>query len=301
MATTRMKMQCRLGAWLMGLMLCAPLAVRAQTVPLAVPCPAPATPVLPVAPPCNPAAAAAPNGTPAPANPQPEPHAGDIIVAGQKGAPPGDPAQKLNQKSFAVVQFADHAVVGPAANVYAKVLPNPLQQGIHNGLYNLREPAVFAAFVMQHRIGKAGETLARFTINSTIGVAGLFDIAKRRPFHLPRRANGLADTLGFYGVGPGPYMFLPLIGATTLRDLVGVMVDRLTLPTLVGAPFNTPPYGTTIAIVGGLDDRVAQDSNLKQWMADPHPYAAVREAYLAGRRQEIADLHSHHARVPAGN
>jgi len=299
-------------------LLLAPLAVHAEAAPpsqstlvvaspvpqVKPPCTAAATPVSPDVQPCDtPAPAPVVGGAPIPhaAAPPREALAGEIIVQGHVGAPPGDPAQKLNEKSFAAVQFADHAVVGPAAAAYRKVLPNPLQQGIHNGLYNLREPAVFAAFVMQHRIGKAGETLARFAINSTIGVAGLIDVAKRRPFHLPRRANGLADTMAFYGVGPGPYMFLPVIGPTTLRDLVGVMIDRMTLPMLIGAPFNKPPYSLSIAVVGGLDDRVAQDDDLKRLMADPHPYAAVREAYLADRRQEIAGLHRHKTAAPAGN
>ena len=171
------------------------------------------------------------------------------------------------------------------------MLPNPLQQGIHNGLYNLREPAVFAAFVMQHRIGKAGETLARFTINSTIGVAGLFDIAKRRPFHLPRRANGLADTLGFYGVGPGPYMFLPLVGPTTLRDLIGGGMDRLVLPLAVGAPFNKLAYTIPTGVVSALDHRVEIDEHLRLLRTSPgDPYIAMRVDYLARRKAEIDGL-----------
>src|SRR3546814_2444079 len=65
------------------------------------------------------------------------------------------------------------------------------------------------AYMLQFKPGKAMETAGRFTINTTLGVAGLFDVAKRKPFFLPYRPNGLANVLGYYGVGPGPYMYLP--------------------------------------------------------------------------------------------
>src|SRR3546814_9806039 len=80
------------------------------------------------------------------------------------------------------------------------------------------------------KIGKALETVGRFAINSTIGAAGVFDVAKKAPINLPYRSNGFANTLGFYGVEPGPYFFLPLVGPTPLRDMVGDGIDLLVLP-----------------------------------------------------------------------
>lgn len=100
---------------------------------------------------------------------------------------------------------------------------SPIRSGLRNFRFNLHEPIVCVNFLFQHKVGKAGETLARFAINSTIGVAGVFDMAKRRTFRLPRRRNGFGDTMGFYGVKPGPYFFLPLIGPTTARDLLGTV------------------------------------------------------------------------------
>src|SRR3546814_1283739 len=76
----------------------------------------------------------------------------------------------------------------------------------------------FLNFLLQFKIGKAAETLGRFAVNTTFGVGGLFDVAKTMPFNLPYRRNGFANTLGFYGVEPGPYFYLPLIGSTTLRS-----------------------------------------------------------------------------------
>ena len=93
---------------------------------------------------------------------------------------------------------------------------------------------------MQLKPRKSLETLGRFAINSTAGIAGLFDVSKNRPINLPRRVNGFAYTLGYYGVKPGPYMYLPLIGPTTVRDLVGRVGDISLLPVVVGGPFSDP-------------------------------------------------------------
>src|SRR3546814_2446438 len=91
--------------------------------------------------------------------------------------------------------------------------------GLGNALRNISEPVNFLNFLLQFKIGKAAETLGRFVVNTTFGVGGLVDVAKTKPFNLPYRRNGFANTLGFYGVEPGPYFYLPLVGPTTLRDM----------------------------------------------------------------------------------
>ncbi|MBL7373267.1 VacJ family lipoprotein, partial [Escherichia coli] len=79
-------------------------------------------------------------------------------------------------------------------------------------------------------------------VNTTLGAAGLFDIAKRKPFRLPHRPDGFADSFGFYGVKPGAFLFLPVVGPTTVRDLIGGLMDRMVLPTAIGVPFNRLAY-----------------------------------------------------------
>jgi phospholipid-binding lipoprotein MlaA len=141
---------------------------------------------------------------------------------------PSDPLQSVNIKAFELTHSVDKAVFRPVALAYRHGLPSPIRSGLRNVLTNLNEPVVFANYLVQHHPGKAAETLARFTINSIIGVAGLFDVAKTRRFNLPHHPNGFADTLGFYGVKSGPFLYLPLIGPSTVRDLFGDVVDRLT-------------------------------------------------------------------------
>ncbi len=149
-----------------------------------------------------------------------------------------DPLAKLNAQSFAAIQAIDTAVVAPVALGYASAVPKPVRNGLRNLLRNLDEPASFLNHILQLKIGRAAKSAARFGINSTIGVGGLFDMARRKPFNLPYRPNSFANTFACYGVGNGPYFYLPLVGPTTLRDLFGLGLDKAVLPTVVGRPFD---------------------------------------------------------------
>jgi phospholipid-binding lipoprotein MlaA len=114
------------------------------------------------------------------------------------------------------------------------------------------------------------------------------DVAKKRPFNLPRRSNGLADTLGYYGVGPGPYLFLPVIGSTTVRDLLARPFDLLILPAVLPAPFRDPSVALAKGTLNALDERVNFDEDLRRLREqNDHPYAAVRDYYLTRRQAEI--------------
>lgn len=248
----------------------------------------------------------APVAAPAPPPALPEPVAaepvpvkaaepGEIVVTARQGPPPGDPAERINMVSFEAMQGVDKALVGPVSQGYEKGVPKPLRQGLRNALNNLSEPVNFVNYLLQLKPGKAVRTLGRFTINSTVGVAGLVDLASRKPINLPYRRNGFANTFGYYGIGQGPYMFLPLIGPTTARDLTGRLLDLSFLPTLGGAPFNTPYYSLGTGTVRSLDDRVEFDETLRKLRNDcPDFYASERQWYLATRKADIEDLHGRH-------
>jgi phospholipid-binding lipoprotein MlaA len=230
-------------------------------------------------------------GSAPPADPPLE--GGDIIIVeGTVGPPPGDPAAQINEAVFNVAQDIDMAVVGPVAEVYEDDIPKPLRNGIRNFLRNLLEPVNALNFLLQLKPGKAFETLGRFVINSTVGVAGVFDVASDDPFNLPWRRNGLANTLGYYGVGPGPYFYLPLIGATTLRDLAGSLVDQSIVPFVVGPPLNTPYYAVPAYTLNSLQFRMEFDETLGAIRDSIDPYTALREYYLCRREREIEALHN---------
>jgi len=245
----------------------------------------PIPPVAPATPPAAPTATTAPTATNGPAT---NGQAGGDIVVTARVPSKADPVEVLNAQSFEVVQAVDRAVIAPVTHGYMRVVPKPAQKGLHNFLNNLDEPIVFANFLLQLKLGKAAETFARFFINSTVGIAGLIDVAKKKPYNLPRRSNGLADTLGYYGVGPGPYFFLPVIGPTTLRDMLARPFDLAILPTAVGKPFTNPAVSLGKGTLSALDERANTDeSHRKLHQESADPYVAVREDYLARRRAEI--------------
>lgn len=221
----------------------------------------------------------------------------DLVVTARPDAPPEDPLQSLNVEAFSAIQSVDKAVTGPVAVAYKKSVPGPIRSGLRNLLSNLQEPVVALNYLLQLKPGKSAETIGRFAINSTIGVAGLFDVSKKRPFNLPRRNNGFAYTLGYYGVKSGPFMYLPLIGPTTLRDLVGRMADLSVMPAVVGAPFNDPKFAIPTTVVRLIDERAEADEAIRDLRENSSdPYSTVRESYLRTRQAEIDALHG---RAPA--
>jgi len=213
-----------------------------------------------------------------------------IVVEGQIGPPEGDPMVELNETSYRITQAVDDALVEPLAYGYRDGLPGPLRDGLGNVVRNLSEPANFLNFLLQLKFGDAAETLGRFAINSTIGLGGLIDVAGSDEIGLPYRRNGFANTMGYYGIGPGSYLYVPVAGATTVRDIIGNSLDQLVLPVAVGRPFNTPEYGVPVFIVSNLESRLEVDEELSRIEDTIDPYAARRDTYLARREREIAEL-----------
>lgn len=216
---------------------------------------------------------------------------GNEIIVTARTRSPIDPLQTINAESYAIIQAIDEAVVEPSAHAYEKVVPEPVRNGLRNFANNLHEPAVFVNFLLQLKPGKAAETAGRFLVNSTVGVAGLFDMAKRKPINLPRRRNGFADTLGCYGVKSGPFLFLPLIGATTVRDLIGGSIDGfnipLPLPGTVARSLTQPPIAISRSLARELDKRIDFDEDLQKIRNSSDPYVATREHYLQRRQAQI--------------
>lgn len=221
-----------------------------------------------------------------------------IIVTARGAPPPEDPLRGANAVSFAVIQSVDHNFVAPVAIAYKQTLPVPLRDGARNFLYHVQEPVVFINYLLQLKPGKAAETLGRFVVNSTLGIAGLVDVAKKPPFNLPRRNNGFAYTMGYYGIKSGPYLFLPLIGPTTLRDVIGRSIDLLLLPTVLAKPFSQPAWTLSTTTVRSLDERAESDPVLRELNAQADPYAAQREAYLTKRQMQLDALMGRPKAVP---
>lgn len=254
-----------------------------------------AAPASPVPPPGQPTAAqppAAEGAIPPPAGGgSADPDEESAIVVQARTATPADPLANINAKTFEAVQAVDQAVVAPVAQGYQQKVPSPVRSGLRNFLRNLEEPVSALNYLIQLKPGRAIKSVGRFTLNSTMGWAGLFDIAKRKPFNMPYVPNGFANTFACYGVGPGPYFFLPVAGPITLRDLVGLSIDKAIVPAAVGKPLNTPYYAVPAITIDALNDRIEIDAHLEDLRTNsPDPYVATRELYLRQRKAEIAAI-----------
>lgn len=197
-----------------------------------------------------------------------------------------DPWERTNRKFFNLHQKIDRAALRPAALGYKSAVPRPLRTGLRNAIRNLTEPVVFVNDVLQAKPGRAARTFTRFVGNSVFGIAGLWDIAGKTG--LPHRDNGFGLTMARYGVKPGPYVFIPLMGPSTQRDVVGSGVDFATDPfTWIKVPGRVI-FGATRVVVGGLDTRAELDPQLEQINSTAtDPYATLRSLYLQNRQASV--------------
>jgi phospholipid-binding lipoprotein MlaA len=201
----------------------------------------------------------------------------------------GDPVEGVNRELFSVHQLLDRVFFRPVAMGYKAVVPRVVRTGIRHVISNLTEPVVFLNDVLQLKPKRAVRTFGRFTINTVLGVGGVIDVAKGEK--LPHRNNGFGNTLGRYGVGPGPYLFIPLIGPTDLRDLIGGQADGVVLPLAVGKPFNKTEFIVPNLVLNGLDLRAESDADLKVLLGGAaDPYATLRSVYLQSRAAEVAEV-----------
>lgn len=214
----------------------------------------------------------------------------EIIIEGTYGPPESDPMEQFNAESYRITQAVDQALVEPLAYAYRDGLPEPIRDGLGNVVRNLAEPSNALNFLLQGKVGKTFETLGRLLINSTFGLGGLIDIAGKPGIGLPYRRNGFANTFGYYGGGSGPYLFVPISGATTVRDLSGSLLDQALLPFVVGKPFSKIEFAATYFVINGLDSRLEFDAELAEIRESDDPYGMRRDTYLARREREIAAL-----------
>lgn len=215
----------------------------------------------------------------------------------QQATPPkrhhakGDPLEGFNRAMFAVHTTLDRLFFRPLAKAYEKIVPKVVRKGLRHFFSNLGEPLVFANDVLQLKPKRALKTFARFTINSTIGVAGTLDVAKGEDRGLEHHDNSFGNTLGRYGIGPGPYLFFPLVGPGTLRDTVAGLAEGQVLPLAVGNPFDRAEYRVPRGVITGLDLRAEADGAYNALIGSAvDPYATLRSAYLQDRAGTVAEL-----------
>lgn len=198
-----------------------------------------------------------------------------------------DPYEDTNRQIFQFNQNVDRNVLVPAAEAYRTVLPQPVRQSVHDFLQNLNNPVIFAHDVLQARPDLAADTLGRFVINSTVGVGGMFDVATRAG--IPYHPNDLGITLAHWGVGDGPYVMLPVLGPSSVRDTVGLIGDSFADPgDIVASQHHLLWASVARAGTSGIDERsrnIESLADIEKTSLDY--YATIRSLYRQRREAQI--------------
>jgi len=198
---------------------------------------------------------------------------------------PGDPIEGFNRAIFKFNDKLDVWFLEPVAKGWDFILPDRVQRSVDKFFWNLRFPIDFANSVLQAKPKRAGIVLGRFTINTTVGLAGFFDPARK--IGLDPAHEDFGQTLGYWGVGGGPYLVLPLLGPSNIRDGLSLPVDSATAvwPWFVEWYVSLSVRAVDVVNTRSLYLDIVRD--LKRDSLDY--YAAVRDAYLQRRADLIAD------------
>jgi phospholipid-binding lipoprotein MlaA len=203
-----------------------------------------------------------------------------------------DPFEDTNRQIFDFNQVVDRNVLVPIAKTYRTALPDAMRDSLRDFLRNLRAPLIFVNDAFQGEFERAGQTFARFTLNSTVGLAGFVDVAGRWG-QLPYHEDDLGLTFGVWGIPEGPYLVIPVLGPSNPRDLVGQVGEGFGDPwnvLVTGNPWNLRWIPVVRGGVSGIDQR----SRYIETLADIERtsldyYATIRSLY----RQRRAALIRH--------
>jgi len=211
------------------------------------------------------------------------------LIAGCASTPaakpdPRDPWERFNRASFKFNDALDRAIARPAAKAYVKVTPRILRTGISNALSNLSTVPTVINDTLQGKMRQAGRDSARFLLNSTLGLGGLFDPASAAG--LENNDEDFGQTLGKWGVKSGPYLMLPILGPSTVRDIFGRGVDQFTYPVNYLDDTSTRYI---ISAVDFLDLRASLLDLDAQLERSYDRYAFVRNAWLQRREYKVKD------------
>ena len=193
-----------------------------------------------------------------------------------------DPWEPLNRRVHAFNNVVDRRIARPLAQAYVAVVPRPVRLGVGNFFNNLGQPVSAVNALLQGRPGQAAQTLARFTVNSTLGLAGIFDPATR--FNIPNRSEDFGQTLGVWGWKKSRYVELPLFGPRTVRDVFGLVGDSPMAPLQYVEQDKTRVFLQGLQLVDVRTQLMALDS-MREGAADE--YALFRDAWMQRRAYQI--------------
>lgn len=201
---------------------------------------------------------------------------------------PNDPLETFNRFVFAINETLDVFVFKPIAATYRFLVPPVVRDSFRNFIRNVETPVVLINDLLQGETYRAEATMARFMINTTVGVAGFADVASDSGWDY--HSEDFGQTLGTWGAGPGPYLVLPILGPSNLRDGFGRLVDKFFDPlTYLGFVYDEANVASlAVTAVGGIDLRSRNIETLEELQRDAVDfYARIRSVYLQRRVDEI--------------
>ncbi|MDI4238288.1 VacJ family lipoprotein [Bradyrhizobium sp. Arg237L] len=208
-----------------------------------------------------------------------------------------DPAESVNRAIFAANQFVDRNLLRPIAEGYHKAVPTQAQSMVGNFVSNLSQPTVLVNDVLQGNARRAWNTTQRFTVNSTVGVAGLFDPATE--FNLPHHSADFGQTFGVWGVKPGPAVQLPLLGPSNVRDTVGSVVNSFANPVSFIPGNAMANVRFTRSALSAVDGRARQLEKTKALEGSSGDYyVASRDAQARKQAALVAEAKQGHVHLP---
>lgn len=212
---------------------------------------------------------------------------GAALLQGCAHTPPSqpeDPLESINRPIFTFNLTADRYVMRPVARGYRDIVPDFARQGITNFFANLSYPTVIVNDFLQAKFLQGGEDIGHFAINSTVGIGGLINVASK--IGLPSHHEDFGLTLGDWGIGPGWFLMLPLLGPSDNRDAVGRAADIFTSPTYyLPGRYDLPNYSVQALKIVNMRANMLGTMSLIESQFDP--YIFVRTAYLEHRRSMV--------------
>ncbi len=205
----------------------------------------------------------------------------------QESIEQNDPFEPFNREVFAFNRGLDDRVALPAATFYRSATPAVFREHLHYFLTNLHLPVTFANDVLQGNVGRGGTAVERFAINSTLGLAGIFDVAT--DWGVPYHQEDFGQTMGWYGVGEGPYLVLPLAGPAAPRDIAGSVVDGYINPLgYVQWKHKNYYFSWPLRVLSLVDSRAQGVDALRDIQRSSIDlYATTRSLYRQARNAEI--------------
>ncbi len=213
--------------------------------------------------------------------------AGCAQVPPNAGENPADPWEGFNRNVHAFNSTLDRAVAKPVAEAYVEWTPELVRKGVSNAVDNLGEPSNALNNTLQGKVDKGIGSLFRFLVNSTFGIAGLFDVAGE--IGLAAAPEDFGQTLGVWGVGQGPYLELPLLGPSTVRDVTRYPVRWAAGPMTYVLDDEEWYWSAGLLALEGVDARARLLPLEAMRASTVDEYAAIRDAYLAARENAVRD------------